>query len=626
MQRGLLSPPTTACAALRLHPLMPKFKAVEFVSFIPSHLKSKKVRAPSRLMLSNPKLGQDLNLFTTLHSASTSALPPDRLTFSLPQNRNIISTYPPLCGIRSTSAFLPLSKKYFSQALQLASKNDSVSVRERRSSGFSFRQFNRHWKNAKGVAALNENKGAALGSPASTLLLNNAKPDSTSTSWVTNAKPESKVSLQKKKQSRSKQNKEQISTTVVSEKAPVVKVSKTPSLNMKPKDVTLEKALELLSSNVRQSQSQSLSSDNEDDSSTSVMMQQSQSQSHIPVMLGEVLDVFSSNSKPLRSFVDCTLGAAGHASAIIKSHPQLKLFVGMDVDPLAFHMARSHINALSHSDPHPQFQAFTFLNNFRHIKSLLRQVDHPDIFSSGVDGILMDLGMSSMQVDNPERGFSVLTNGPLDMRMDPQACLKAEDILNSWPDTEVGRILRDYGEESNWQLLKNKILQARLQGGLHSTGELIDVIRSVTPGTRRGRRGWVKTATRVFQALRIAVNDELKTLEDSLYACFDCLAPGGRLAVISFHSLEDRIVKHAFLKIIDCNMGSGDGSVQERDMRDLRKIKGNNNQKESWIRQTIQGWNGTILTKRPITPSEMEVEFNRRSRSAKLRVIQKAYS
>ncbi|MBA0577898.1 uncharacterized protein LOC105790590 [Gossypium raimondii] len=346
--------------------------------------------------------------------------------------------------------------------------------------------------------------------------------------------------------------------------------------------------------------------DDDSSSSSTVMMQQS----HIPVMLGEVLDVFSSNLKPLSSFVDCTLGAAGHASAIIQSHPELKLFIGMDVDPLALRMARSRINAaISHSHPHPNFQALTFVKNFRHIRSLLTQVDH---ISSGVDGILMDLGMSSMQVNNPARGFSVLANGPLDMRMDPQASLKAEDILNSWPDSEVGRILRDYGEERNWRLLQNKIVQARLQGGLHSTGELVDVIRSATLGTKGGRQGWIKTATRVFQALRIAVNDELKTLEDSLHACFDCLAPGGRLAVISFHSLEDRIVKQAFLKIIG-----------EEVRNSIRNVEGGEDEKELWIRQTIQGSNGTILTKRPITPSEKEEGFNRRSRSAKLRVIQK---
>ncbi|PPD76303.1 hypothetical protein GOBAR_DD26764 [Gossypium barbadense] len=352
--------------------------------------------------------------------------------------------------------------------------------------------------------------------------------------------------------------------------------------------------------------SQTLEEDDDSSSSSTIMMQQS----HIPVMLGEVLDVFSSNLKPLSSFVDCTLGAAGHASAIIQSHPELKLFIGMDVDPLALRMARSRINAaISHSHPHPNFQALTFVKNFRHIRSLLTQVDH---ISSGVDGILMDLGMSSMQVNNPARGFSVLANGPLDMRMDPQASLKAEDILNSWPDSEVGRILRDYGEERNWRLLQNKIAQARLQGGLHSTGELVDVIRSTTPGTKGGKQGWIKTATRVFQALRIAVNDELKTLEDSPHACFDCLAPEGRLAVISFHSLEDRIVKQVFLKIIG-----------EEGRDSVRKIKGGEDEKELWIRQTIQGSNGTILTKRPITPSEKEEGFNRRRRSAKLRVIQK---
>jgi 16S rRNA (cytosine1402-N4)-methyltransferase len=135
-----------------------------------------------------------------------------------------------------------------------------------------------------------------------------------------------------------------------------------------------------------------------------------------------------------------------------------------------------------------------------------------------------------------------------------------------------------------------------------------------------GRQGWIKTATHVFQALRIAVNDELKTLEDSLYSCFDCLAPGGRLAVISFHSLEDRIVKQTFLNIIkqNDNVGEGEGSNS-----DLRKIIDEIKEKEAWIKQVLHGSNGIILTKRPITPSEEEENLNRRSRSAKLRVIQK---
>lgn len=181
----------------------------------------------------------------------------------------------------------------------------------------------------------------------------------------------------------------------------------------------------------------------------------------------------------------------------------------------------------------------------------------------------------------------------------------------------MGRILRDYGEESNWRTLQKKIVQARLHGGLHSTSDLQDLIRHVTPASRGGRQGWIKTATRVFQALRIAVNDELKTLEDSLHSCFDCLAPGGRLAVISFHSLEDRIVKQTFLDIIKGSEDVGEGESCSSDFSNGIK------EREAWIRHVIHGSNGAILTKRPITPSGEEEKLNRRSRSAKLRVIQK---
>ncbi|RXI09974.1 hypothetical protein DVH24_021740 [Malus domestica] len=289
---------------------------------------------------------------------------------------------------------------------------------------------------------------------------------------------------------------------------------------------------------------------------------------HIPVMLGEVLDVFPA-SKQLRYFVDCTVGAAGHSSAIIEGHPEMEVYVGLDVDPTALEKARARINSVLHDPTSSSLKAYTFLENFRYVKSLLCDVDET-LVETGIDGMLMDLGMSSMQVNDPQRGFSVLANGPLDMRMDPQASLKAEDILNSWPDNEVGRILRDYGEESNWYSLQNRIVRARSQGGLHTTGDLIHLIKSATPLSREGRQGWIKTATRVFQALRIAVNDELKTLEDSLYSSFDCLAPGGRLAVISFHSLEDRIVKQTFLDII--NEKDRDGDVDMNEEEHGRKI------------------------------------------------------
>ncbi|MED6131346.1 hypothetical protein PIB30_008992 [Stylosanthes scabra] len=345
------------------------------------------------------------------------------------------------------------------------------------------------------------------------------------------------------------------------------------------------------------------------------VMERCESRHHIPVMLAEVLDVFSNRS--LTSFVDCTLGAAGHSSAVINGHGELKYFVGMDVDPVAHDMAQAQINSVLEKQLDGGVKVFTFLRNFRHIKSALRETGEERLVDGTIDGILMDLGMSSMQVDNPQRGFSVLADGPLDMRMDLQASLKAEDILNSWPESEVGRVLRDYGEESNWRNLQKKIVQARLNGGLHSTSDLLDLIRRVTPAMKGGRQGWIKTATRVFQALRIAVNDELKTLEDSLYSCFDCLSPGGRLAVISFHSLEDRIVKQTFLDIIK---GSEDESCSNGD---LRKVSDEMKEKESWIKHVINGSNGIILTKRPITPSAEEEKLNRRSRSAKLRVIQK---
>ncbi|KAL6970658.1 16S rRNA (cytosine(1402)-N(4))-methyltransferase [Sarracenia purpurea var. burkii] len=204
------------------------------------------------------------------------------------------------------------------------------------------------------------------------------------------------------------------------------------------------------------------------------------------------------------------------------------------------------------------------------------------------------------------------------------ASLKAEDILNSWPDIELGRILRDYGEESNWYSLQNKIVKARQKGGLHSTGDLVHLIQNSTSRTKGGRQGWIKTATRVFQALRIAVNDELNVLRETLYACFECLSPGGRLAVISFHSLEDRIVKQTFLDIINSSSNSsrGDEDKEEKRVMDFREINDADSDKEAWIQRKIQGSNGTILTKRPITPSLEEERLNRRSRSAKLRVIQ----
>ncbi|WOL08524.1 hypothetical protein Cni_G17277 [Canna indica] len=340
---------------------------------------------------------------------------------------------------------------------------------------------------------------------------------------------------------------------------------------------------------------------------------------HVPVMLGEVLDAF--RSLRLRSFVDCTLGAAGHSAAIIDAHRELELYVGMDVDPAVHDKARARLDKLLVDDSRgSSLEAYTHVRNFKYIKSVLGGVDE-NLLDVRVDGILMDLGMSSLQVDDSKRGFSVLGDGPLDMRMNPQASLTAEDILNSWPESEVGKVLRDYGEEGNWKVLQKQIMQARTTGGLHSTNDLVELVKRVSSKSG-GRQGWIKTATRVFQALRIAVNDELQTLEDALYACFDCLSSGGRLVVISFHSLEDRIVKQTFLDIIEMSDGDDDGDDDSgKNPSGLSVLETEN--EEHWSKNKIQGRQGIILTKRPITPTKEEEILNRRCRSAKLRVLQK---
>ncbi|OVA15758.1 Ribosomal RNA small subunit methyltransferase H [Macleaya cordata] len=433
---------------------------------------------------------------------------------------------------------------------------------------------------------------------------------STTTATSTSSKNEKKnIKTNKKKKKKKNREKEKRGAAVVSAAAAAAAESSLVKLKRRTRSNRVFELPEHLNHQQRQ-----------------LLLHGGNSDTHFPVMLGEVLEVFHGYpQRPLlRSFVDCTLGAAGHSSAIIRAHPELQLYVGLDVDPVAHEKAKAYIDNVVNDgsgSTASDLKVITLLKNFKDIKSVLAEVDEKFLID-GVDGILMDLGMSSMQVNNAERGFSVLSDGPLDMRMNPQASLKAEDILNSWPEDEVGRILRDYGEENNWRSLQTKIVKARLKGGLHSTSELVNLIRGTTPKSV-GRQGWMKTATRVFQALRIAVNDELKILEDSLYACFDCLSSGGRLAVISFHSLEDRIVKQTFLDIIDVG---GDGNGIDEEERCIVK-KGyedkENDEEEAWIKQKIGGRNGIILTKRPITPCEEEETLNRRCRSAKLRVVQK---
>lgn len=332
--------------------------------------------------------------------------------------------------------------------------------------------------------------------------------------------------------------------------------------------------------------------------------------------------------------MDCTLGAGGHASAIIEDHLEMKKFVGLDVDPIAHSAASPRLqDAVKHrrttSENASNLDLHLFQTNFRNVKSVIEQLGLAD---HGVNGIMMDLGMSSMQLNVAERGFSLQHDGPLDMRMDPSSTLSADDILNDWPEAEIGRIFREYGDERQWKRIAHKISELQLAGGVHSTSKLLEIIQKSLP-TRfsAGRSGWKKTAVRVFQALRIAVNDELGALEAALSDAYACLGPRGRLAVISFQSLEDRIVKQFFLKVMGENESTG---LVGGDSDALYQTKCNNKymrrsglEDEKQIRDVrnkiLEGKHAIILTKKPIIAGIDEIEQNKKARSAKLRILEK---
>lgn len=342
---------------------------------------------------------------------------------------------------------------------------------------------------------------------------------------------------------------------------------------------------------------------------------------HVPVLLPCILGAFRNSH--LHTFVDCTLGAGGHASAVIREHPEMKIFVGLDVDPLAHSEATPRLqDAVEYrrtTSPTPSdLKVHTFHTNFRNVKGVLEQLDLAD---RGVDGIMMDLGMSSMQLNVAGRGFSLQQDGPIDMRMDPSAILKGSDILNDWPEIEIGRIIREYGEERQWKRLAWKISETQLSGGIHSTLQLLDLIQKTLPSKfSPGRAGWKKTAIRVFQALRIAVNDELAALEVALHDAYACLSSKGRLAVISFHSLEDRIVKQFFLKAIGEAVNKN--SLQAK--YDRKRTGPEDVKQEGGRNKIVQGTHALILTKRPIVAGVDEIKNNRRARSAKLRILEKS--
>ncbi len=280
---------------------------------------------------------------------------------------------------------------------------------------------------------------------------------------------------------------------------------------------------------------------------------------HIPVLMREVLDVFAECK--LRTFFDGTLGAGSHAEAILKAHPEIECYIGCDRDPRALELASKRLE--------PWKSKVEFVRG--------RYSERVAEVEGCIDGFLIDIGVSSMQLDEMERGFSFRGEAPLDMRMDPEDELTAAMIVNRYPEKDLAKIFFEYGEERKSRQIARAIVEARRKKPIRTTKDLVQII---SPFKGRGK---LHPATLVFQALRIVVNDELEELKRCLDIAISKLCKKGRLAVISFHSLEDRIVKFKLRS-------------------ESQRLK--------------------ILTKKPICPTVQEMRENRRSRSAKLRAAE----
>lgn len=301
---------------------------------------------------------------------------------------------------------------------------------------------------------------------------------------------------------------------------------------------------------------------------------------HQPVLYQEIIEALNPASP--KKYVDLTLGAGGHAWGILDGSRPDGSLLGFDRDPQAVKLAEERLSEFDGRFSIVQ-DSYTALSQQLHERSW-----------ESVDGIVLDLGASSMQFDNAERGFSFLKDGPLDMRFDPQAFPSAEDIVNRWDEKSLADAIFQYGEERRSRQIASAILKARpIQGTL----QLAEVVAKAARGKRRSR---LHPATRTFQAIRIAVNQELESLEETLPQAVEALGAGGRLAVISFHSLEDRIVKHYF--------------------RDLSRPKG---EPDPFTTIEPSAPLLRLLNRKPITPTEQEVMRNPRARSAKLRIAEK---
>lgn len=306
---------------------------------------------------------------------------------------------------------------------------------------------------------------------------------------------------------------------------------------------------------------------------------------HKTVLLEETVNGL--NIKPDGTYVDCTLGGAGHSSLILSKLEKNGRLIAFDQDETAIASAKERLAAYLE-------QLTIIKSNFLY---LTEELEKRGI--QKVDGVLYDLGVSSPQLDTPERGFSYHHDAPLDMRMDSDADLSAYNVINDWPYEDLVRIFFRYGEEKFSKQIARKIEAARAVKPIETTGELVEIIKSAIPAPARRKGG--HPAKRVFQAIRIAVNDELSVFEQSLNQAIELLNPGGRISVITFHSLEDRICKATFKKASETpELPHGLPIIPEEYQPVLK-----------------------LITRKPIVPTDEELEINNRARSAKLRIAEK---
>ncbi len=306
---------------------------------------------------------------------------------------------------------------------------------------------------------------------------------------------------------------------------------------------------------------------------------------HQPVLLAEVLEQLRTTSRSI--VVDCTLGGAGHAEAILSQLPPSGILIGIDQDVAAISEAEVRTARFG--------QQITIVrDNFRNLERILT-----DAGVEEVDGVLFDLGVSSAQLDAAERGFSYWHDSRLDMRMNPQAKLSAIDVVNTYSCERIAQVLREYGEERWASRIAEFICRSREQAPIETTAQLAQIVRDAIPAS--ARRSGPHPARRTFQALRIEVNDELNAIATTLPIAVQRLAKGGRIVVISYHSLEDRIVKQAFTRLAQGCICPP--KVPQCQCGRTPQLK--------------------ILTRRPIRPTAAEIANNPRARSAKLRAAER---